>query len=428
MESFAKDLFFIKELWPNKVNTAKVNTAKVDVGKMNIEKVRENTPACLERIHFNNAGSSLMPLSVTKVMAQFTELEASKGGYYAQEACQENINEIYTSIAKLINCEAKEVALCESSTVAWQKVLLSLKFNPGDEIITTRSEYSSNYMFLLKLQKDKGIKLIVIDEDTNNDLELADIELKITSKTKLISITHMPTGNGVVHPIEAIGKIAKKHNLLYIVDACQSAGQYPLDVSKIQCDFLTASGRKFLRAPRGTGFLYVATDKLKSLDPAFIDLRSADWQSPSVFKRKDTAIIFETWEKSFSNYLGLGQAVNVANTLGLENIWERVSENSKALRQGLETITEVQNQDNAKTLSGIVTFIVDGQASPKDLVDYLKSKNISIGVTKREFTQLEFESRKFNFVFRASVHYFNTKKEIESFVLALKAYLKDLEG
>lgn len=393
---------------------------------MDIAKIRLETPSCLDRIHFNNAGSSLMPQSVSNIISDYAQLVSEKGGYYAQENQADKIQAIYESISELIGCSTSEVALCDSSTVAWQKALLSISFEADDEILTTYSEYSSNYMFLLKLKNEKNIKIVFIDEGTNGDLLLGDLESKINKKTKLISITHMPTGNGVVHPIEKIGEIATKHNILYIVDACQSAGQCPLDIKKIKCDFLSASGRKFIRGPRGTGFLYVSSKVVKKITPPFVDLRSAEWLSPHIYKTREEAIAFETWEKNFSIYLGLGEAIKIINTIGAETIWNRVLEISSYLRSQIKDIDCVELQDRAKLLSGIVTFSIEGESDPSRLINELEEKNIGIGATKKEFTQLEFRQREFSFVYRTSVHYYNTKSEVDAFVNALKSYLNGL--
>jgi selenocysteine lyase/cysteine desulfurase len=218
--------------------------------------IRTQTNGCSSVIHLNNAGASLPPDVVIDTVVAYLKEEATYGGYETEYKNIARIEDTYRLIAELIGADKDEVAIFENASAAWGTAFKGLKFEAGDEIITCEMEYVTNLIGLSDIQK-KGVKVVVVNNDEHGNFPLSELENAITAHTKLILVTHIPSSGGGILPIMEIGKIAAKHQVLYMVDACQTAGQYQIDVKAIQCDILSATGRKYLRAPRGTGFLFV---------------------------------------------------------------------------------------------------------------------------------------------------------------------------
>jgi cysteine desulfurase / selenocysteine lyase len=382
--------------------------------KINIWKVRKETPGCEEVLHFNNAGSSLMPDLVLNSVVNYLKEEATIGGYEAEALYHEQIEGVYTSIARLINCKSNEIAVVENATRAWDMAFYSILFNKGDRILTAKAEYASNYIAFLQVAKRTGAVIDIMPNDEYGQVSIDALKNMIDEKVKLIAITHVPTNGGLVNPAEEIGKIANHAGIMYLLDACQSVGQMPIDVKKIGCDILSATGRKFLRAPRGTGFLYVKENLIEKLEPPFLDLHAATWIDKNNFDIRKDARRFENWECNYAGKIGLGIAVDYALNLGLDSIWERIKNLSSKLRCSLGYISGVQLHDLGENKCGIITFTIDGIPSEK-LYKRLSKLKINTSVSISEYARLDMEERNLKSILRASVHYYNTEKEIEKF-------------
>lgn len=387
---------------------------------MNIDKCRQLTPGTNNVIHFNNAGAALMPTPVTETTVDYLKEESSYGGYETARAHRQQLDEVYDNIATLINADSSEIALQENATAAWNNAFFAIDFEDGDRILTSVSEYASNYISYLKLQEAKNITIKVIPNDDSGQTSLQALSEMITNEVKLVSITHIPTNSGLVNPVEEIGKIAKKHNCLYLVDACQSLGHYPVDVEKIGCDMLSATGRKYLRGPRGTGFLYASNAILDRLSPPFLDLHAAEWTSENEYIVRNDARKFENWESNYAAISGLNQAVAYANNLGIHNIWDRIVTLANQLRQKLSNIHSVTIRDIGSVKGGIVTFTVD-KMSAQEVQNHLSEHQINVSISGKSSTLLDMDSRSLDEVVRASVHYYNTEEEIEKLITVLKS-------
>jgi cysteine desulfurase/selenocysteine lyase len=392
---------------------------------IDLKRVRMDIASCEKIIHFNNAGAALPTNQVLNRIIQYLHAEAALGGYEAEEDFAEEIQRVHHSIAQLINSKASEVAIVESATKAWDLALSSIAFSAGDRILTSSLEYISNYLGLLQLAEKLHLKIDIIPNDSHGQTCLSSLSKMVDEKVKLIAITHVPSTNGMVNPLEGISAIAKSVNALFLLDACQSIGQMPIDVEAIGCDFLAATGRKFLRAPRGTGFLYVRESSLKQHDfrPQFSDFTSASVNFNGSFSLAQNASRFENYETSYANRLGLGVAVNYALELGLENIWERICLLSEELRSSLAKIPEVKLCDTGIIKSGIVTFSVEG-FTPLEIKKYLRSKQINVSTASKAFA-FDLHERKVNSVVRASIHYYNTSEEILNFTNEVKSILAE---
>lgn len=384
-----------------------------------IQRYRAETPGTQHVIHFNNAGAALMPEAVSQAVIEYTEAESRRGGYETARHYRKELGLWYNYAARLMGGRPEEVAFMESATTAWHAAFQSISFQPDDEIITSMAEYASNYIAFLRRQKETGLKIRVVPNDEHGRLSVAGLKERINEKTRLIALTHMPTNGGLVNPAEEVGEIAREHNILYLLDACQSLGQYPLDVKKLKCDYLSATGRKYLRAPRGTGLLYVRKDILAEADPMGIDLHGASWKSENHYETVPDAKRFETFEHSFASMYGMQVAMQYALAIGMETIWQRVQWVADQLRAHLDAIPGVNTYDLGKEKSGIVTFYADA-AGARTLLPRIGKQGVNVSLVFRDGTLLDMNDRQLPEMIRASVHYYNTEEEIERFALIVR--------
>ncbi len=382
-------------------------------------KVFGDTPGKGDAIHLNSAGSSLMPTPVLAAQVSHLKLEAAIGGYAAADKVAGDIARVYDSVAHLINCHRNEIALVESATVGWAMAFYTIPFEKGDRILTVEAEYASNYLAFLQMVEQKGVVIDIIPSDDNGVVCLTSLEEMIDDRVKLISVTHVPTNSGLVNPVSAIGEIASRHNILYLVDACQSAGQIPLDVQAIKCDMLSATGRKYLRGPRGVGFLYVRSSVIERLHPPIIDLLSAEWQSLTEYTLRPDARRFETWESNYAAQLGLGMAVDYTLEIGLDIIQARIGALADYLREQLSGLSRVTLHRIGQEQCGIVSCHTEG-LDAIEVVGQLREKGIEVSVSHPSSTLIDATKHQLPRLLRASVHYFNDTEELDQFLEALR--------
>ena len=383
------------------------------LSEQEIQQIRTETKGTSELIHFNNAGASLPPDIVVETIINYLNEEAVYGGYETEYKYREELENSYALIAKLVNADKDEVAIVENASTAWGLAFNGITFEKGDVIITSEMEYVTNLMGFLNAKKSYGIEIKVIPNDEQGNFSLSVLENAISPQTKLIAITHIPSTSGSMIPVIEIGKIARKHNILYLVDACQSAGQVPIDVREVDCDILAVTGRKYLRAPRGTGFLYVrkgVQDKLKLI---LMDSHTAVWVSETVFKLRDDARRFEVYEKNRALTLGLGKAIEYALNIGIDRIWQRIQNLADTMRKQLEDIDGITVHDQGDHKCGIVTFSVNGIDSAL-VKSELAARQINVSIGKAISTLIYMNKNHLNSVVRASIHYYNTEEEIKS--------------
>ncbi len=386
---------------------------------IDIKRVRADTPACANIIHFNNAGASLVPNPVHSAVVDYLELERSIGGYEAHAATQPEHAALYDNLAKLLGAKPHETAYVENATRAWDMAFYAFPFREGDRILTHGpAEYVSNYLAFLQQAERRGLVIDHAPSDGSGQVDVDALERAIKPRTALIAVTHVPTQTGLINPVADIGAIAKRHGIAFMVDACQSAGQMPLDVAAIGCDVLSGTGRKFLRGPRGTGFLYVSDAIIERLDPPFIDLHSARWVAPDAYEFVPGAKRFENWESFFAGRLGLSAAIDYALGIGIEAIEARVQTLAARLRDELGAVDGVTVADRGARLSAIVTFGKDGEPAPA-LAARLKRQGINVSVSSLGSARLDFPQRGIESLVRASVHYYNTDAEIDRLVEAV---------
>ncbi|HHF7343742.1 TPA: aminotransferase class V-fold PLP-dependent enzyme [Legionella feeleii] len=388
-----------------------------------IDRVRADTPGCQLVLHLNNAGAALPPNAVVTAMKEHLDLEATTGGYEAATLHLSRSEKMYVNAARLIHCKPEEIAFVDNATRAWEMAFYSFQFKKGDRILTACSEYASNYLAFLHMAKRVGVDIEVIANDQYGQLDLVDLQKKIDKRIKLIAITHVPTQGGLINPIIEVGKIAKQEGIPYLVDTTQSIGQMPIDVEAIGCDFLCATGRKYLRGPRGTGFLYARNSILSQYEPPFIDLHAARWISDNDYQLRTDARRFETWEQNIAAKIGLAVAIEYALELGIEVIWQRIQYLATRLRQQLATLPSLALRDLGQHQCGIVTFTCEG-ITPTVIQQELSKQKINVSISLQEYARLDLAPRNLPALVRASVHYYNNEEEIDQFCNALQALIQ----
>lgn len=379
---------------------------------MDVDALRRDTPGCANRVHLNSAGAGLLSRQTLEAMTSHLELEAAVGGYEAAAQERERIDATYGSIAELVGGRADEVALFDNSTHAWNAAFYSLSFRPGDRILTGRAEYGSNVLAYLQVARRTGAEIVVVPNDASGQLDTAALAGLIDERTKLVGVSHVPTSGGLVNPAAEIGRITRAAGVPFLLDATQSVGQFPVDVAEIGCDMLSATGRKFLRGPRGIGFLWVRSGALGYLDPFVAEIESATWDGGRGFSWHAGARRFATWEMSYSNVLGLDSAVRQALELGLEEIGKRALALGDQLRDQLQALPGVTTHDLGRDRCAIVTMKVEGIAT-EDVAAALAHHRINVTTTTPEHTQFDTEERGVHPLVRLSPHYYNTEAEID---------------
>jgi selenocysteine lyase/cysteine desulfurase len=391
---------------------------------------RKETTGCSHVNHLNNAGASLMPDVVTESILEHIKLESEIGGYEASALRADAIQQFYVRAAKLVNCNASNIAFTASATDSYTRALSSVPFRPGDVVLTDNDDYISNQIQFLSCQKRFGIKIVRIKNASVGGVDLQDLEEKLfTLQPALLAITHIPTNSGLVQPVKNIGEIYSRYEKThgdktwYILDACQSAGQMKLDVTELKCDFLSVTNRKFLRGPRGTGFLYISDKVLQyGLEPLFIDMRGAEWIEKDLYKPMADARRFEDWEFAYALVLGSSLAIEYCLNIGEDKIWGQVTLLSGYMRNELAGIDRIRVLDKGPEVGAAVTFNVQG-SRPGYIVDELLKRKINVVASLRDYAVIDFDEKKVEWAIRASPHYYNTMEEIDSCIDAVKSII-----
>jgi cysteine desulfurase / selenocysteine lyase len=389
-----------------------------------IERLRDLTPGTRHRVHLNNAGAALMTTGVLSTVVNHLNLEAEIGGYEAKAREMGRIEGVYGSIARLVNADPREIALAENATVAWQWAFYAQPFAPGDRILTTTAEYAANYLSYLQVAQRTGAVVDLIPDDAEGRLDPHALESMIDKRVRLIAITWVPTNGGLVNPAAQVGRIANAHGIPYLLDACQAVGQLPVDVAQLGCDMLTATGRKFLRGPRGTGFLYMKRALVERTEPAMIDLYGATWAGANSYRLRPDARRFETWESNCAARLGLGTAIEEALAIGIPRIERRAKALAASLRTLLSDVPGITVRDLGPDPAAIVTFTLD-RLDAATVAARLAECGINVSVSTPSSTPIDGALRQLPDLVRASPHYYNTEAEIQRLAKAVRSLTQD---
>jgi selenocysteine lyase/cysteine desulfurase len=387
-----------------------------------VKKWREDTPGCAKQIHFNNAAAGLMPRAVLDAVVAHLTREANLGGYESADDAEAAVADAYANVAKVLGTQPRNVAVVENSTVAFFQALSAFDFKPGDVIVTTRNDYISNQLAYLSLAQRHGVEVRRAAEAASGGADPQSVkELLRAPRVRLLAVTWVPTNSGLMQPVATLGEIAEAAGVPYLVDGCQAVGQIPVDVTKLRCDFFSGTARKFLRGPRGIGFLYVSDRALKrGYFPLYIDMRGADWLAADSFAPAPDARRFENWEFAYSLVLGLGEAARYALEVGVERGGHRARELAAMLRSKLSGLRGIRVLDRGSELAAIVTIEVAGWDAT-ELSRLLRTNGINSSASLRAYAVIDMDEKRATSALRLSPHYYNTEDEVDRVVEQLKA-------
>ncbi len=390
---------------------------------------RADTPGCADRIHLNNAGAALMPRPVIDAIYTHLDREIHMGGYEAAAAAAQEITSTYEAVAQLIGAKSSNIALVENATIATAQALSAIPFEHEDVVVTTRQDYVSNQLMLLNLAKRFGIRIEHAEDMEEGGVDPDSLRRLVrTHHPKCVLMTWIPTNSGLVQNARAVGQICSEEDVPFILDACQAVGQLPVDVEDLRCDFLAATARKFLRGPRGAGFLYVSDRMLKQdASPLFVDLHGAAWKEPNVFLLRADARRFENWEFAYALVLGLGAAARYAIDVGIDRASKRAFGLAESLREKLMTLPDIRILDKGQIRCAIVSAEIRGYDA-RELVPLLRSHNINTSAILRDYAVIDMDEKKAATALRISPHYYNTEDEIDACINVLSDVLTKTEG
>jgi selenocysteine lyase/cysteine desulfurase len=371
-------------------------------------------------VFLDSAGSSLPPRAVLHTVTGHLRREAEIGGYRAANERLDDLESVKTAIGALINAVPSSIALSDSATRAWTDFFYAVPLGTGDRILISGSDYASNAIAALQRAQATGAVVEQVPSDDTGQLDVDALTAMLDERVKLVSLVHVPTNGGLVNPVAEAARVAHRVGALVLLDACQSAGQVPLDVADLDVDALSVTGRKWLRGPRGTGFLYVRPELAATMEPTRLDLHSAAWTGPREYRLAADASRFEFWECDVAARLGLGAAVRYLLDLGPDDVYAAISANAEQLRKTLAQLPNVTVRDLGARHSGIVSFTIDGQI-PVDIRDRLLAQDITVTVSHRGSTLLDMSARRLDSVVRASPHCFVTPDELDRFTDAVAA-------
>jgi selenocysteine lyase/cysteine desulfurase len=383
---------------------------------------REDTPGCSKRVHLNNAGAGLMTRSVLDAIAAHLQRELVLGGYESSDEAEAAVSAAYSNVAQLLGAKARNIAVVENSTVAFFQALAAFDFRPGDIIVTTRNDYISNQLAYLSLARRQGVEIRRATDLPEGGVDPQSVrELLRDPRVRLLAVTWVPTNSGLMQPVETLGEVAESAGVPYLIDACQAVGEILVDVARLRCDFLSATARKFLRGPRGIGFLYVSDRALQRGDhPLYIDMRGADWITADTFELAPDARRFENWEFAYALLLGLGEAARYALSIDVARGGRRARELAAALRSKLAALPGYRVLDRGKDLAAIVTVGVPGWSAP-DLVAALRQRGINTSASLGAYAVIDMAEKNAKSALRISPHYYNTEAELDVLLDTLKS-------
>jgi len=385
---------------------------------------RAETPEVARLTHLNNAGAALAPLPVRRAVAEYLDREAALGGYEAAESSVEQLRGAGETVGALIGARGRNIALTQNATTAFAQAMAVFDFRPGDRILTSRADYASNQIMYLALAQRLGVEVVRIPDGPQGGIDPDALEREAARRRPaLVAVTWVPTNSGLVQPVEAVGAVCRRLEIPYLVDACQAVGQLVVDVNRVGCDYLAAAARKFLRGPRGIGFLYVADRVIEAgAYPITVDMHGATWSDPDRFTLTPDARRFESWEVSPALVAGLGAAGAYALEVGIPTAAARASALAAYARERLAEIDGVRVLDRGPALCAIATAEVAGRDADS-LKLALRARGINTSAADREDAVIDMDEKGARSALRLSPHYYNTPDEIDTAVAALAELL-----
>lgn len=385
---------------------------------------RDDTPGTKHRHHLNNAGAALPPSVVMDAVHSHIDLEATIGGYEAAAAVGGAIHDCYRSLGSLLRVAPHNIAVTSSATAAYAQALSAFDFAPGDTIVTTNADYLSNRIMFEALSARRGVRVIEAAELPEGGVDPAAVAAAIAAaRPRLVAVTWVPTFGGLVQRVEDVGGICFDAGVPYLVDGCQAVGQLDIDLVAVRCDFMAATARKFLRGPRGIGFLYVSDSALaRGMHPLLVDMRGANWNASGSYSTYDGARRFEQWEQPLALLLGMGAAARYALDAGIARTAARAHALASAAREQLTRIPGIRSLDHAPRLSAIASFECEGHDASA-LVLALRAFGVNVSSQSRDENAVALGRLGAGSLLRVSPHYYNDASDLDALEAALRELL-----
>jgi selenocysteine lyase/cysteine desulfurase len=395
----------------------------IELTRSDVERWRAETPGVSRRHHLNNAGASLQPKVVTDAVTAHLTLESEIGGYEAAAAARAPIEEAYRSISALLRAQPRNIAITSSATSAYARALGAFDFARGDVILTTRADYLSNRIMFEALAARVGVRVIEAADLPEGGVDPHSVrELIGAVRPKLVAVTWIPTFGGLMQRAADVGSVCVESGVPYLVDACQAVGQVDIDFASLRCDFMAATARKFLRGPRGIGFLAVSDSVLdRGLHPLQVDMRGANWTVPGSYEPYDGARRFEEWEQSHALVLGMGAAVRYAIDAGIARTSVRAHALAASARERLSRIPGLRVLDRGPELSAIAAFAVEGPDAAL-VVRSLRERGVNTSSQSADENAVALLRLGADSLLRVSPHYYNDDSDLD----ALEAGLREI--
>jgi len=389
-----------------------------------LDKWRKDTPGTNNRIHLNNAGAALMPQAVLDACKSHLDLEAEIGGYEAADFRSNEVGRVYQNLGKLIGANAENIAVVANATAGFIQSLSSFDLAPGDVIVTTRADYTSYQITFLSLAERLGVVVKHAEDLPEGSVDPESVrELARDPRCRLVHVSWVPTHSGMIQDAALVGEVCEELDVPYVLDACQAVGQIPIDVAQLKCDYLTATGRKFLRGPRGIGFMFASDKALDRGDhPLFVDMRGATWVQPDQYQIAPTAMRYEDWEFPYALVLGLGAAAWYALDVGIDVAGARAFSLARRIRESISEMPGARVLDRGREQCAIVTAMFSGHDA-REIVNALKDKRINTTASLKWYGLLDFGEKNIDAAIRISPHYYNTEEEVDEALKSIRDFV-----
>lgn len=397
-----------------------------------VEEVRADIPFLRTGIiYLDNTATTPTPEPVIKAMLEYFHnysANVGRGLHRATKRATEEFEAARGKIASVINAKPEEIAYTKNATESINIVAQGLDLKRGDKVITTMLEHHSNLLPWQRLEQEKGVKLEIVEGSKECLLDPSKFEAVIDKKTRLIATHHVSNAVGSIQPVKEIGKVAREHEVLYLVDAAQSVGHMPVDVKKIGCDFLAAPGHKGLLGPQGTGFLYFRRELGKDIKPLLVGGGMVEEADVHGIKFLEPPRIFDAGTPNIPGIIGLGRACEYVLDIGIERIEKRERELTDMMMKiaKMENVS-VYGPSDLNKRGGVVSFNVKGLGhhDVASMLDELEKIAVRSGhhCAQPTMRHLGVEG-----TVRASVHYYNLPDEVTKFVETVGKIAREFGG
>jgi cysteine desulfurase / selenocysteine lyase len=408
--------------------------------ELDVDAIRADFPCLTDELaYFDSVASSLTPTPVIDAMVDYyTHYRANihRGSYDLSIQASERFDEAVTTIARFINAEPDEVVLTQNATQAINLAALTLDFEPGDEIVLSSLEHTSNMAPWMRISGRRDVKVRWYQAGRTEHFDLDRFTDLLTPKTKLVTLAHVSNVIGSVVPVAEVGRICRERGILFLVDAAQSTPHMLDDVKAIDCDFLAFSGHKML-GPTGVGALYVRRELGQRLVPAVLGggtIDTTSCASPSletcVLEHCSFTGLPHKWQAGtppIAEALGLAAAMDYLSAIGAERLAVHEHHLLDRMLRGMTEIpgVEIHGPLNAEDRHAIVSFNVAGM--PPEEVGRILNENFGVAVRAGQHCAVNYFFKELNEHVehpgnvRAGVYLYNNDADVDRLLEGVQA-------